>query len=387
MPPPKEHKRIWGLSRETFVAVMAGLAVFVIGLLATVLAVTLGSWGSSSTSSTVSTGVLSDSKLAALNWTDYSGVDHTAVAYQHKSNAIMISTRNSLTGIWTNVNVTESVMNATKSTGLDVLPGTPLAYATNKGLWNLYYLTSDNAVAELYSTNPLTGQWLMGEFGARTGAQAVAGSRLGAVWQSCQNCSNSLLVIWQKENGQVQLANYTNMAWELRDVIAESAPPGTGMAISAFTDSRGTGEFGTDTNSLRAYVADGSNLMENQNGPDTDFTWDLGNSAQPISSGLSVTPCPEVVSITYGENGWDNNLVTYLSADGDLVSNIWRGSAWDVQAPVLAGAPEGVDTFSSIATTQQMRTFALANGVIHEYTTTAANPFTWLWVGKVVTED
>lgn len=288
---PAERKTLFGLRRSTFYALSAGIAFLIIGLLVTVLAVT-APWSkssalssdddnnkSASNSSTAAGILMPQSRLAAMNWTDSTGTTYTGVFYQSSNatgSAIMAAIRSSTSPAWSSINVSASANPA----GLDVLDGTPLAAASNNGLWNVYYLTTDRRVAEVYSTSPSspTG-WLQGEMGASLGnPEAAPGSGLAAMWQSCDNCTDSLLVLYQDAaTGHVQMGNMTKLVWAVGDVVSTSAAPGTGLGVSAFTDFGGNGSTGTDLNAVRMYYADGGDLIEKLRGPLTDFRLETGN--------------------------------------------------------------------------------------------------------------
>ncbi|KAK7994483.1 hypothetical protein PG991_016071 [Apiospora marii] len=382
-------RQIFGLSKKTFILAVSGLALFLVILLAVILGITLGR-GNAADQNAGGAGVLGlldESKLSAMNWTDpTSGVDHSAVFYQHKSNALMMSVRDSTSQQWRSINLTASVMNTTKAIGLSVLPGTPLACVTNAFQQSCYYLNGDSRVAEIYNVDPALNGWQTGVFSAKVQARAAPGSRIAAVWQVCQNCSNSILVAWQDVNGaDIKLGNFTAGEWAQGPTLFESAAPGAGLAMSVFNDFRGTSPFGTDPNALRIYTASGANLVELLNGPETNFNWGIGNFGNPVTQGLSLNPSPDIASITYGNNGWDNNLVTFLGPKGRLMSAVYRGSGWSVQPSTLAGAPAGaVDGFDSVAATQSMRLYALSRrGDIHEFTTNSTNPFALTWAGVV----
>ena len=104
-----------------------------------------------------------------------------------------------------------------------------------------------------------------------------------------------------------------------------------------------------------------------------------------MTAGLSLSPSPDIASITYGNNGWDNNLVTFLGPKGQLMTAVYRGAGWSVQAATLSGAPStAVDGFTSIAATQDMHIYALSQrGEIHEFSTNSTNPFLLSWSGVV----
>lgn len=276
IPVPVEPK-ILGLPKRKFKIAAAGLAILLLTVLAIVLGVVFGGGNSGAAAATSTLGLLDQTKLSAMNWTDGSGNNHLAVFYQHESNALMVTQREALSNKWRSTNVTASIMNATDSAGLDVLPGSPLAAVTDGFQCSLYYVTSDNRVAEVFSMDPELKIWAIGVFGARIQARIAPGSRLGAVRQLCQDCSRSIFITWQDEDGDIQLANFTANVWNLEAPIFRSAAPGTGLAISSFTDFRGTGPTGTDTTALRAYVSGGSTLMELMDGPENNFAWSVGN--------------------------------------------------------------------------------------------------------------
>lgn len=315
---PGERKTLFGLRRSTFYALSAGIGLLIIGLLVTILAVTapwsktsaLSSDDDADSKSSSATGIMMpESRLAAMNWTDSTGTTYTGVFYQSSNatgSSIMAAIRPSNADTWMSINVSASANPA----GLDVLDGTPLAAASNNGLWNVYYLTSDRKVAEVYSTNPESPSgWLQGGMGSSLGnPEAAPGSGLAALWQNCDNCTDSLLVLYQDAaTGHVQMANMTKLVWAMGDVISTSAAPGTGLGISAFTDFGGTGATGTDLNAVRFYYADGGDLIEKLRGPLTDFRLETGNFGKvqnPIpwrSPELSSRNKPELTEIPQQE--------------------------------------------------------------------------------------
>lgn len=282
-----ERKTLFGLRRSTFIALSAGIAFLIIGLLVTILAATapwsktsaLSSDDSSAKDSASPGIIMPESRLAAMNWTDSTGTTYTGVFYQSSNStgsSIMAAVRASAGDVWTSINMSASANPA----GLDVLDGTPIAAASNNGLWNVYYLTSARQVAELYSTSPTSPSgWLQGGMGSSLGNPQVApGSGLAAMWQNCDNCTDSLLVLYQDAGtGHVQMANMTKLVWAMGDVVSTSAAPGTGLGISAFADFNGNGSTGPDLNAVRMYYADGGDLMEKLKGPLTDFRLETGN--------------------------------------------------------------------------------------------------------------
>lgn len=277
-----EGKRICGLRKNVFLAVLAGVCMLVLGLLLTVLLLTHppgkhGSKGSNkddddapkfSTLDMLKKGdmgpFLAASSLAAMNWT-VAGQPFIGVFYQSSAatgSGLMVAIKNETSQQWSSVNISASASSPS------VLPGTPLAAASNNGLWNLYYLTESMTVAEIYSTDPTSASgWLQGDFAAKMGSPAVfPGSGLGAMWQLCDDCNDALFVSWQNaQDGSLAFANMTNMTWGGAVVLDSNAADGSPVTINAFTD---TGKsVAGDHNAVRFYFTEDDSLVEMMKGP------------------------------------------------------------------------------------------------------------------------
>lgn len=271
------------MRQNVFLAVTAGVCALILGLLITTLVVTrpkgrnggMNQPGRNlpifSTEMLLKKGdsgpFLAASNVAAMNWT-IAGEPYTGVFYQSSAATgagLMVAIKTERTQVWTTVNISASL----GGNELDVLPGTPLAAASNNGLWNLYYLTTGLAIEEIYSNDPMSPtSWQQGEFATKLGhPQAMRSSGLGAMWQLCDDCDNALFVMWQNsQSGSLVYANMTNLIWASSPVvISNSAVPGTPAAVSAFTD---TGRSkGTDHNAIRFYWTQGNSLQETLKGP------------------------------------------------------------------------------------------------------------------------
>lgn len=290
-----QGRRILGLRKNVFLAACAGLCVLILGLLLTVLLVTRNNGHNNGDKDgkdgrpdpanngppTFSTPVLltrkdagamlSGTNLASVNWTDLAtGTAYTGVFYQSSratGMALMAAIKNEAAGTWQSVNISAS---ASPNSPLDVLPGTPLAAASNNGLWNLVYLTSNFGLQEVYATEPASATgWAKGEMAARLGnPTAVPGSSLGALWQSCDACDNALFVTWQDgASMRIVYTNMTNLTWGDTATISDTGAPGSRVAVSAFTDYGGTGDTGADKNAVRFYFEEGDGLFEAMKGP------------------------------------------------------------------------------------------------------------------------
>lgn len=277
--------KVCGMGSRVFMCVAISLLCFVLILLATVLGVTLTMKGQRSSSKAASTdyfAILNTTQLAAVNWTDTTGVARSALFYQDSESSILVSLRDSISNEWYYSNVTQAVLNMTGADELDVLAGTPLAAVTNSYQISLYYLTNDNFVAEIWASDIIGETWFAGELGTRLAPQAMEGSKLSAYWQICENCTNSLFLAYQEPSGSIQLCNLTNNTWSYAGPIGtELSTNGTGLSLRPFTDNDGIGQYGTIDNALRVYHFDNSGkLLEIMNGPETNFTWVDGGSGE-----------------------------------------------------------------------------------------------------------
>lgn len=294
--PVKEEKRVlgMGMSKKKLSFVGIGVLAFILILLATVLGITLTmnivSRQKSDTDSDASTTVATlgvhllndNSGIAALNWTDQFGLDRSVVFWQDRSDALMLSIRDAVSNEWTQSNVTLGLMNTTGASRLDVLSGTPLAAVTNKYQVSLYYLTSANTVAELYTPDIVGEVWYAGSLGSSLSPLvALEGSHLSAYWQLCDNCTNSLFVAFQDDSGTVQMANLTDENWEFGTVPDGLAPlSGTGLAVRPYGVDAGAGVYGTQPVDLRLYSFDSTGLVEAKYGTETNNTWEVDTASK-----------------------------------------------------------------------------------------------------------
>lgn len=403
--------KVCGMGSRVFMCVAIGLLVFVLVLLATVLGVTLTMKGQKSSSSSASHDILTilnTTQLAAVNWTDTTGVARSALFYQESDSSILVSLRDSVSNEWFYSNVTQAVLNTTGADALDVLSGTPLAAVTNSYQVSLYYMTNNNHVAEIWASDIVGEVWFAGELGTRLAPQAMEGSKLSAYWQICENCTNSLFLTYQEPSGSIQLCNLTNNTWSFAGPIGtELSANGTGLAIRPFTDNDGAGKYGSIDNALRVYHSDTSGkLLEIMQGPETNFTWVDGSSgrfnpARPdeteprtdiflpdiasSSAAAMVNPSPGLASVSYGDHGWTNMIVAYLASDGTLAARFWNESAWAGGTPTLSGGPPGSANFTAIATAQNRMIYGLSGGGIYEYRFDDSDPLNWIYTSDVAT--
>lgn len=283
------QKRFFGMNSRSLSFLAIAAIAFILILLATVLGITLtmklNAHNSASSAQSASAsggsgankmGILSSSRLGAMNWTDTLGTSRTAVFYQDSYNAIMVSIMDSVSNEWTQSNVTQSVMNSTGASKVDVMTGTPFAAVTNRYQISLYYFTSANDVAEAYSSDIVSGTWQAGSLESSLSTQALLGSSLTAYWQVCTNCTGSLCVSYQDTTGRVQLANLTNNAWQFSGPVNPSGVTvvnGTGLSLQPFTEANVTSAVGTDPQGLKMFAFEEAGLLDFEIGLATNHTW------------------------------------------------------------------------------------------------------------------
>ncbi|CAN8101855.1 unnamed protein product [Discula destructiva] len=369
-----------GMSKKRLSIVGVGILAFILILIATVLGVTLtakivSKQGDSSATSEGS--LLENSALAAVNWTDYSGIARSAVFYQDKTNAIMVALRDSVSNQWTQRNVTASVMNTTGADTLDVLPGTPFATVSNRNQVSLYYLTTSHNLAEAWNNNPVEDEWKAGSLGTSLSPlTASAGSHLSAFWQLCDNCSNSLYVAFQDDNSTAQMANLTDSTWEFAATPDTfSLLPDTGLAVLPFTLDNGTSAYGTDPVGLRLSSFDSAGVPINSEiGPETNGVWVTEITTTAHDSAIANDTSPGLAAMTYGAHGLTKSLVNYLTPDGSIMSYLYNGSAWTSGRPDISGGPSKLTT---IAATQDMHVYGIFDGAIYEFLVNSTDPLSW----------
>lgn len=274
-----QERRLFGMNYRSLSFMALAAVAFILILLATVLGITLtmriSRADSRSSLGSSQTGILSTSKLGALNWTDTLGTSRSVVFYQDQYKSIMASIMDSVSNEWTQSNITQSIMNSTGASKVDIMAGTPFAAVTNRYQVSLYYLTNSNGVAEAYSSDIASGVWFAGSLESSLNTQAGAGSSLAAYWQICTNCTGSLCVVYQEPDGKVQLANLTNANWAFSGPVADATTVvnSTGLSLLPFTENNGTGTFGTEPQGLKMFGFQSAGLLDFEFGSVTNSTW------------------------------------------------------------------------------------------------------------------
>lgn len=283
----KAQKKFFGMNSRSLSFLAIAAIAFILILLATVLGITLTmklnaqhsvSSADSASASATSTkmGILSNTRLGAMNWTDTLGTSRTAVFYQDTYNAIMVSIMDSVSNEWSQSNVTQAIMNSTGASKVDVMTGTPFAAVTNRYQISLYYFTSANDVAEAYSSDIVSGTWQAGSLESSLSTQAMIGSSLTAYWQVCTNCTGSLCVSYQDTTGQIQLANLTNANWQFSGPVNPTGVTvlnGTGLSMQPFTQVNMSSSIGMDPQAMKMFAFEEAGLLDFEIGLATNHTW------------------------------------------------------------------------------------------------------------------
>lgn len=166
----------------------------------------------SSTPALNSSRVLTNSKVAATNWTDAAGNSYHAVFWQAASSDLFVSLWISQLNNWTAINISASV-------SVSALPGTPLAAAARGYPWTdepynlgsfgiaLFYLSPSNTVEEVYSVNGNVTTWEVGTLSTSGAVQtATTGSQLAVWWNLCASgCDGELRVVYENANQALQM--------------------------------------------------------------------------------------------------------------------------------------------------------------------------------------
>jgi len=187
--------------------------------------------------------VLTDSKVAATNWTDAAGNDYHAVFWQAASNDLFVSLWTSETNNWTAINISASAPVTAK-------PGTPLAAAARGFPWSgsqydfgafgiaLFYLSPSNTIKDVYSTDPNVATWEAGVLSSATAPTATTGSQLAAWWDLCPfECSGNLYVVYETPSQQMEMIRYlvSPAVMEAPVTWVDLIQHGSGLAIATVT--------------------------------------------------------------------------------------------------------------------------------------------------------
>ncbi len=213
-------RRILGLSRRLFTTVGIAAVVVVVGaivggVVGGVVRNRDGSTNSTPPSPTTSasTQILSDSKLAASNYTDANDIIHRSVFFQDTTKSLIGRFWDAQNQTWKTVNITQQLP------GSNVLAGTPLASSSldlSGQRIHVWCLLADQSIHGYYwdgqGGDPVQATWL--EETSIGGARqfAMTGSSLASAWERPPAGSSSIgswILAFQNTTGEIAVANYT----------------------------------------------------------------------------------------------------------------------------------------------------------------------------------
>ena len=182
-----------------------------------------------------------DSQLAAVAFNDTSGTTQYRVYFQDSANLIKESSWNSTSQRWfvSNRNVTKAKpstpiaaaavgpgnMNASNTAGVYSL-------AAQEQYINLFFLDEKSRINELYTTSNDSRHWSSGTLTARNFV-ATQTSALTALWHAdstCTGCPNTLLLVYEDQNGHAQLVNGTQSGWSFYP-LSMTLGPQSGLSL------------------------------------------------------------------------------------------------------------------------------------------------------------
>ena len=188
-----------------------------------------------------------DSQLAAVAFNDTSGSTQYRVYFQDSADLIKESSWNSTSQRWfvSNSNITKAkpstpIAAAAVGPGNMNVSNTAGVYslAAQEQYINLYFLDENNRINELYTTSNDFRHWSSGTLTARNFV-ATQTSALTALWHAdstCTGCPNTLLLVYEDQNGQAQLVNGTQSGWSPY-LLTMKLGPQSGLSLVMKRDS------------------------------------------------------------------------------------------------------------------------------------------------------
>jgi len=211
--------------------------------------------------------------IASANWTDAAGYTYRAVFYQGIHNELMINIWHSATLAWRKVNISSLLEPQTSNTQYWYDPpiaGTPLATCVSplpSGFQlNLYYLSGEGQNKNLRElvTNDITGStWHLGELSFAPAPLASGSSRIAAYWQTCANCSNILIVLYETPDTSLRANYWTGTGyWTLLGEVRSHIKEGSGLSIAPIVTPAYLADTGTDPMSIKVYYEGSTGIRE-----------------------------------------------------------------------------------------------------------------------------
>jgi len=390
--PPK--KRICGLAARTFYIVLAIAVILVIaaigggvgGALASKNTDSLASestggiTGSSGGNSTTPKGPkpLSNTKLAATNWTDGNNVGHRNVYFQDEYGSVVERRWDSDSNQWTTSNISKLFETST-TFGPQV--GTSLTVASmDKGGSDgyeiqLYFLDEWNFIRSVHAveadTQPTawTNNTLGGAF-----LEVRKGSHLSAMYQDCWNndCPGSWCVAYQRpSDASIKTANSSH--WATSDVAVIGSDLSNNSSLALIPRLVGQRLSGAMLGSSGVATASSAPLQISAFAD----AWVTDTFTVGIQSAALPSQQNHYAATQY--NNWRDSIFLSLSDDGSLQGVRTDGVSTKMS---LLGGPEGVK-FTAIALTLDAQFYGISGDEIQEWKLDTTDPSILHYVGNI----
>ncbi|KAH8734285.1 hypothetical protein BGZ61DRAFT_584329 [Ilyonectria robusta] len=382
-------RKIWGLKRTTFFILVGVAAIVIIGA---IVGGVVGSRANSTTSTSESAtptssasatstptsspiSILSNSRIASVNWTD-SNDQHYFVFYQNEKNDLIASSWDSQNKTWEARSISASIKSAGDS--LDVIEGTPIsavAWSDSENAWNIrvYVLITGNYIAELLTSRPTKdSEWSQTSFGSQVRISPAEGSNIAA-WRP--NGGNETwpqrLLMW--ENADQKLI------WSSSDNWDDYSTFSTIKKSSSLSVTSVSGGGNISNPRWRLYYDNDELLQEGMMEPNfvhPTYSQTLGNIASSSNTNFAAV----CFNLVY-------TIIVDLNDQGGIRARWYNKSTWSTSSePNLADSPDGMSVssgFTAISGHADRRIYGIVNGTIHEWSFDTTTPMTWTYVGEV----
>ncbi|KAI1209973.1 uncharacterized protein F4807DRAFT_80362 [Annulohypoxylon truncatum] len=382
-------RTICGLSPRIFYIILAGVILIVIGAIVGGVAGGVtgkrNSWNPSSPSSssgqdtTANVNILSESKIAASNWTDPSGNTHRSVFFQDPSNAIIARQWDSENKTWTTRNVSQFMQSST-SGPINPNPGTSLTSASCDSKWGSLYEVhlffsepgeQNDVISWVNSNNPINNPnfWVYNNSALPT----WNGTQLAAAWQRCPNdsCVGSWTVAYQGREGYIRVANSSNWGNNTTPVIRTNAvSAGASMALVP---------------ALMGSYVDGMTLATQRRPGSMGRTTFLGDWNWKEDDGTIIDDVDPLKTRQFAAttmNNFTESFFVSLSTDGSITGSRWDGNAYTAVPKIIFAQGQSTN-FSAIAMTEDAMFYGISEDQIWEYSVDTSDPSTFTFAGKV----
>ncbi|MCJ1466166.1 hypothetical protein MMC07_004785 [Pseudocyphellaria aurata] len=305
----------------------------------------------SNSSATSSSAAPTQRNIAAVSFTSNS-TNYTRVYFQDNAGQILEASSSEGNMMWT-----------INQTGIHGKNGSVIAAAVSRPSLpleiSIFYLDVDNLIHDVTYTAS-TG-WTSGTLSAQ-GHTAMANSSLSAMYNWCRHCANTTIIVFQDENGFVQIGNFTSEGWILKQLGQDLQPAlGTAFALLPFYISGWADRINLyhQMSNLSLAVASWRPKVAFQGGNGWSLNADIFDSI-PFSSPIAAASSYSNVSTNDGP-AWIE--VVSLSNTGIEVDT-WSGAtndwlAHNLHPSAMANSTNNVRRYGSLAVTATGSAFAV----------------------------